>query len=413
MDARLAACLCLALVTVPLAGCVGPLADDDPGNSAEPVQGTDADGGPDRQGRADASDAGTAGPTDLVPLTYTGIDAPVSRTQWANGTFQAQESCLGGGCLQDAVLGTDPTEHRTDVTETIPAGVPVDVRLDLSYDRGLAGFLSAWINATGATFYAYDAETDGTEQTVTATLVRSETGTVSAVVDAGSADPQGTDYALRVHVSANRSLVAPGVPVAVDLTADQGPLLVDSRVNASELTVVAWGPDDQVIQRSVDADGPVEIALPDPGSRDRLVVAVWGAEATVLQAPVDDPARLQALTLSHQLGDPTALEPAQGTSFTFDQPTVPYGIGLYVRTDPPGHVSGQIEATLTSPNGTVATTDEIGGIIITSDGYTSWLGWAPANHTAVVPGIYEATFDYEVAANMEAGTVVVTFDRPR
>src|SRR5688572_13673687 len=150
----------LACFAFLLAGCAGSPAAT-PSDGASPVE---AAGGGDGA-RLHALRGGQA--------------SAVHKTLWANGTFAAQESCNTGGCgaLDSSGL------RVTDVTQDLPAGLPVVLQADLTYQPGLP-FLAqfdVWIEAPESVVFSVSHAMEEGRSTASAVLLPGASVSVVAV----------------------------------------------------------------------------------------------------------------------------------------------------------------------------------------------------------------------------------------
>ncbi|MCA1811922.1 MAG: hypothetical protein LC623_07930 [Halobacteriales archaeon] len=365
------------LLCLLLAGCASPAPT---GDTATAGSGTQA-------GQA-------TGHAQHATLRYP-LAAPVHLVRWANGTVAAQDTCNTGACLVDASRAL----HATDVSGDLPAGVPVRILAELTYEPpavvGVGG-LELFVATDASTVYSYAEE--GEPGHVAVDVLLAPEGKVEVVMLANGPAHEGASapYTLRIAVDADPALVPAGVPVAVHL----GPgthLMVGSHAGPAAFDL--YGPDDAPLGRFTGNH-----TLP-AGAREGAYL--------VLLPPGDPPATFATDAKQVPLGlvgirveaGPVGQVPPHGAyDATWTVPGVPLGVALRAQSaaTPVGVsllASAGFSAALTRANGFQLATPEMCRGCVTGLRYTlaSSLGDA-----LVGPGDYhvhaqtDATYGLEV-----------------
>ncbi len=403
MVARRTVSLVLVLLVMPLTGCLG-------GSDGTETQPTSQANGttPGGTGRSPAATDANA----TLAYRPAELDATVL---WRNGSFSTQESCLGGGCLTYLATGNDTTQHTVDLTERIPPGVPARIEAQASHGTGPGGSPTATMSlllATPATVYTEDGSSGIAGATLNATLARTSDQAVLLNVSAGLAEPDGTEYTLRVQVEPMAGSVPSAVPTAVTLS-DQDQGVVASGPEDRETTLMAWGPDDSFLG-TYNVTGRTALGLPNGSGPGAYVLLVGGQEANVtLSAPGGG--TLEVLDLRIELGEPhEATGPPGDLTWSFQPSGVPLAAGFYVRFDPGAGIYTPWSGQVRSPHGPVAEA-WTGGIGLNldspnGDGTTSVHLGDPADPD-LAHGTYEGSFEHNGTARVSVGGAWLTYER--
>lgn len=403
MPPRLVVGLTLALLAVPLTGC---LAGDDGDQGVQPTTQNDT---------AEPELSGSTGQGQAANETLRYADVEANRSViWRNSSFTTEESCLGGGCITSVVTGNQTTEHTVDLASLAPPSVPVQLEANLTYPT-TAGFPTAAMTlglATPATLYAHERSSGIGEAGLETTLVRTSGQPLLLNVSAGLAEPDGTDYTLRVSVTTFPDRIPAGVPTAVDLGGRTGPVVASaSGQEASRLTV--WGPDDRSLGTyNVTAGSPVE--LPDGSGNGATVIMVAGQQPSVALSTTDG-GTLDALPLQLELGDAhDTTGPPGGVTWAFEVPSTPLAAGFYMRDEPGGSMDHAWSAVVTSSRGQVVEASRQGIVFSlaepTGEGATQVFLSEPGQVT-LAAGTYEGTFEHDGAARVSVGGAWLTYER--
>lgn len=397
MSPRLVVCLMLALLTVSLTGCLGG------GGGGQGAQPTAQD---------DTAEPGLAGSTDQGPTanqTLRYAEAEANRSiLWRNGSFSTEESCLGGGCLTSLVTGNQTTEHPVDLASLAPPGVPAKVQANLTYPT-TAGFPTAAMTlglATPATLYEHQASSGIGEAGLEATLVRTSSQPLLLNVSAGLAEPDGTDYTLRVSVTTFPDRILAGVPTAVELGPSSGPA-VASVVGDDRARIMVWDGDDTFLGGyNLTAEEPVK--LPNATGADAPVVLVGPRGRAVHLSGADG--QLRALGLTTVLGEATDATGQPGeVTWSFEIPRAPLAAGFYLHSNAPAAAETGWSATVRSPEGRVIEASHQGVLISGGGSASVYLGGLGGQ--MFTPGIYDGTFEHDGLAGRSVGGVWVTYER--
>lgn len=397
MPSRLVVCLMLALLAVPLTGCL----DRDDG--AQEVRPT----GQDDMAQPGAPSSTGQGPTASQALRYADIEANRS-ILWRNGSFTTEESCLGGGCITYVVTGNQTTTHPVDLASLAPPGVPAKVHANLTYPT-TAGVPTAAMTlglATPATLYGHQESSGIGEAGLEATLVRASSQPLLLNVSAGLAEPDGTDYTLRVSVTTFPDRIMAGVPTAVELGSSSGPA-VASVVGDDRAWIMVWDSDDTFLAGyNLTADEPVE--LPNATGADAPVVLVGPRGRAVHLTGADG--HLRALGMSTVFGEATDVTGPPGeVTWTFEVTRAPLAAGVYLGGDAPAAAETGWSATVRSPEGQVVEASRQGVLI--SGGGSPSVHLGGLGGQMFTPGTYEGTFEHDGIAGRSVGGAWLTYER--
>jgi hypothetical protein len=274
------------------------------------------------------------------------LAAPVHKTLWANGTVAAQDTCNTGACVMD----TSRAFHTTDISSELPAGAPVQIEVELTYQQAAVniGGFDTWVQSDQATFYSYTYDSSAGHVLVRVTLLAG--GTTQVVMAAFGPEGSGaeTPYTLRIALAADPTGVPPSVPVSVAL----GP--------GSSIAATAKGAPVPFLLYS-----PTDVALGESKGNRTLAATAPKGEYIVLLPP-DSPwanlttdsgdARMTVLGLRFEMGTEGTLPPNGAYDSSWDVAGSPLGVGVLAHTVPSAIgpaplVSAGFQMTLTGPNG--------------------------------------------------------------
>jgi hypothetical protein len=377
-----------ALLALLLAGCASPAAT---GDTATPSTQPGQAGG-------HALHAGHAS------LGYP-LAAPVHLVRWANGTVAAQDTCNAGACLVDASRAL----HVTDVSGDLPAGVPVRVLAELSYEPPTfvgVGHLELFIGTGDSTVYSYTE--DGELGHVTVEALLAPEGTVEVVMLANGPAHEGASapYTLRIAIDADPSLVPAGVPVGIRL--GPGKHLM-AATHAGPATFDLYGPDDAPLGRFKGNH-----TLPATAREGTYLVLLPPGDPPTLLTTDAKPVPLALVGLRMEAGPVGQVPPHGAYDATWTVPGVPLGVALRTQSAaaPAAGVSllasAGFSAALTRENGFRLATPELCTGCITGFRYTlaSSLGDA-----LVGPGDYQVHAETNATYGLEVQPIALYAER--
>lgn len=331
------------LATLLLAGCTGgdgggaPAAGDDA--SARPVPG--------------------AGET---VLRFAGLQDDVDATVWANGTVAVQDTCNTGACILD----TSRAYHVTDITGDVPAGVPVELTVDLSYEpSAVFGGPEVLLNAPESVVYYARTTIDFATGRGSILAMLRPAGDVEVVVAANApgGDLPETAYTLSIGIVAGPERVSPGAPIAVTL--GPGSNLTYRAPGQAAPPFLLYGPDDALL-------GLMEghVALPADAARgDYVVLLPNGSPSGNLSS--DTASSMRALGLRTELGPEGQLPEAGAYDASWDVTGVPFAVGVAAYAPPDATpvggplLSTGFQASLTGANGVKVESGPVCGFCLT------------------------------------------------
>lgn len=388
----------VALLVVPLAGCVG----SGGGPSAGPAEADDGGDGGDGPPDADAGDQ-----ANLTTLTY---DAPnATQTISSNGTFAPQDACFAGGCI------TGDARHTVGLTEIVPADAPSRLYLNISYEE-LPNYqpVSVWLESEDTTFYGYSSTFEPGSIQIEILLVRAEAGTVETVVQLVAPNPStepdpNMDYQLQATSVPVPSRVDRGVPVEVELSPGQTieATTAGQDADADELAFRVYGPDDAAVAYVASDDGSATWTVPENLTAGAYVLAnTWTSD---LELSATGDASMRALTVDYGYSDPTTYEGTGAAEWSFDVERDPLWAGIYVETvdvSGTGFESGQLtadgfDATLTLPGGQAVNASWDCTICVTAPVFGNAVLWFGPERGD--PGLVSGTYDAQISSTASLG----------
>lgn len=398
------AAVALLVVAVALAGCVGS-----GGGSADPAENA-----------SNATDPGSPSPTptgdaSASRLTFAGNGT--NATVWANGSFAAQDTCNAGGCPRGTQTKT------TEITDSVPAGVPTAINLTLTWQKDAVpdwSEVSAWISASGGTFYEYrwnNPEPGRVE--VDVLVVRPADGTVTANVFGGrpqaDADPN-VPYTLRVDVAARPGVVPAGAPVELSLAPGQ---TVTAEAGGDEPAAFrVYGPDDAAVAYVASDNGTASWTVPSNLTAGSYVLAnTWSSDVALTSG---GNGTLRALTIDYQVSEPSTYPATGSVQWKFDVSRDPIWVGIYVQNawvqfvNAPSAMQGRINATVTLPGGTSSGGSIECTLCIHSLPFlgATFMAFGTARASpGLVGGTYQAELTADAAAGYEYGHIVAHYVR--
>lgn len=394
------ALLAMLLLTAGLTGCVG--ADDAQDPAATDVEPTGA--GADQTGRSSPTgDDAPGDPAGVELLTYEGLGETVVERIQENGTYQAQDACMLGGCV------TGEATKRIDLPTPGPGGMPIHVLVELSTEGGTPRL---FLDTGDATVYSMDQETsdDGDHRIEAVLLPGSET--VQAVINwFGFPPATETTYTLDARMMAHHDIAFSGVAVAVPLEPGDQVRLENARSDAP-ISFIGYRPTGVESTRQSSDTGVIETALPEdaPAGEHIILVPPGEPDVRIFTNGTDDTMTPVSYTLER--GEGHAVTNGQPVEWTFETSASPLAAGIWIERDSiAAFDAGESRATLDSPSGTVLDIQEDCGPFVCFRGgsFTTFYGSEVADPN-LVPGTYTATFEQQASNGLTVGHYIVSFD---
>lgn len=396
----------LLLVTAGLAGCL---------SSGDGSAGADAA----EQGSLSADNADTspapgdqAGASSERSAIAFAQEEPVQETIWANGTFAANENCYASGCL------TGQAVRLVELGDPLPGEAPARISAELTYDTGPTIFLDTidlFVWSEDGTFYTFDRTEEEGRETVTSTLVKASEPLVLEVFYQWptGAEPE-VEYTLRVDVEVAPTTLPPGVPVAVD--AEPGQRLVAERADdggsgdAAGPGLLAYGPDDNFLDRYAADGDSLEVTLPEATSGGEHVFVVPENRAPVRVLANGSAHEMRPLALTVEQTEPVPVDGAQPVAWSFEIDERPLAAGVAYEVGRPIAVTADVgQATLTGPQGDLVSGElGCGTCILTGSFHTIA---TPIGGEGLAAGSYDAVYEPTAEAGTQVSGLVVTYER--
>lgn len=390
--------LATLLLVAPLTGCLGFTGDD--GGDEDDLSSASADG----QGGASQAQL-SDGETNLTKLAFPDGEG-TNATIWANGTFSPEQSCYAGGCLTGSAF------EQVTLDEELPDGLPVEIQATLTYDTGPTIFgqpVDLSLFSEDATFYTWENE-DGDDQEIIKATVLGGTGPITTEVEyrfPTGAEPE-VSYTLQIEVTAGRTLVPAGVPVAVDL--GPGERLEALATGDGKTAIDLRGPSDEWVTYATSEDGRATITLPDDASSGEYVALVPSDSQPVQLRTNASVETMRPLDVEVTAGDLVQGQPGQPIEVTFDMTKPPTAVGAYLTEGQPAGASiEEGDLTLAAPGGTVIDSS-FGCNVCISSNYVA-VDWSATGDRALEPGTYTLTYEPSAEAGYGVGYLVETYKR--
>lgn len=399
----------LVVVAGALSGCLGssssPSGDVAPGQDGDPG---DDPGSSEPELEADPSS---------TALTF---DAgTVDETLWDNGTFDPQAAYLPAGIVQGIATEEYPGRAIVELTAELPAGIPVRVHAEATYDSTYSGDMFLWLAGDGYRTYRlstdeegeYDSGTSEATATLDATVVREDGGSVDLILSYSLPDASDSvDYSLRADLGADPGTVPGNVPAAFPVEDPSAPITLRPAAADQGTSVTLWDPDDRAVAM-VDLSGPQQVELPEEASAGEYVVLADDDPGVAVEVPGGGTLRALATeaTTTAATSEPALAGPAtEPVTWSFEVPTAPVAVGIALEPGPNGDsvAFSNAAGTVSSPEGQVLSFDSTATYITSGETWMSDLGGSQ-----LVEGTYEAEFSADAAANLEIGQVVVEYVR--
>lgn len=184
--------------------------------------------------------------------------------QWINGTLDAGTGATGIELPND----DGPVDYGSeiiqfDVSDKVPVGQPVEVRINLKYwgDPGRAADLDIWVDMPGSRGAANPAQYDESNnwnivnkaRVVDSLHLDGQPFMVGLQVNNGRiADPAGVPYAMQVEFNFAKDVLAPGAAYAIQVPDNAtGLVFKTDRITGDEHVEVSFlliGPDDKLVR---------------------------------------------------------------------------------------------------------------------------------------------------------------------
>lgn len=399
----------LLLAGPALAGCVSP------------------DGGAEL-GPAAAEDGEAAGPGNGSALAAFPGASP--ETLHANGTFAAHEPVVGSFPVE-LVFGFDGEgPHQIDedfheVTEHVPQGVPTNISATLTYPDEQADMTLFVSTGEDVRFHGFEAANGDGSARLWTTLSRFGDASVDVVVNSNApGQAADTPYRVQVNVTPAATRLPANAPAAVDVPEEATGLRLTPVASEGETPLVtrAWTPDDAYLGDR-EAEAGAGAPYPVEAAGEHVVVASAPVHVQVLGldgAPAAGP-EMRTLSWTFQEAVRTPLDPASGSaSFEMEADRAPLSAYVEVSSgdggERPGTPARNVEATVSSPDGTVVDAGPDCGVFCTvvltriQGGYDVG-AFAPFNATGLVDGTYQGEVQADPAANVEVAGGWVHYER--
>lgn len=390
----------LLLLATPLAGCIGSEGTPDP----------------------DTLSTDSTSPSEVpAPQAALSFDAEATETvRWANGSFASHEILVGENGPSEKAERKD--EHKVDVTEMLPKGVPVHLKATISYDGTSRAHLETFLYTGGEPIYRFDTEKADGEQRMKVTMARTEDGPVKVVADADkpSLDSE-TPYTLQIKVKPLVDHVPSDAPIAVDVPAAAERLTVRPADANASATARVWGPEDTHLARNTGGNGTA-VELPVAGEGEHVLMVDEPSYVRLLDAegqPVAPPSPIRPLAWAFEFGDKRALDPAaQGPqTFGFELKRTPVSVGFALKeAEPAGVPARNASIELVGPDGTglathVSCSMECQLHKASPKADFHWAQLVPLDEANPKPGSYELVVDADPHARMKIAPAWLTFER--
>jgi len=290
-----------------------------------------------------------------------------------------QDTCNTGAC----VLDLSRAQHVTDITEHLPAGVPVEVSVAMSTTPSpLFGTFNVFLSAPGSTFYYNRGEVDHARGTSSVQALLRPAGPVEVVLIANSpgGDVPETAYTLSVAITAGPERVPAGAPIGIEL--GPGSNLTFQAAGQEKPPFLLYAPDDALLGTFAG-----NVTLPPGAAKGEYVVLVpngaqWGNLSS------DGPRTMRALGLRTELGPEGTLPPAGPYDASWDVAGFPFAVGVAAYAPPDATpfggplLSSGFEVRLTGANGFAVESGPVCGFCLTF-GFQAFYGSGTGNPDVV------------------------------
>lgn len=397
----------MALILSALAGCLGDSGDEIPPEDKAPDDDLDEEEENGGQRIFNVDDM------NLSSFRFP-LEASLHEAMWVNGSFQPQETGIGGGFVTGAFV------KEIDLGELVPAGVPTHMEVVVTMDAETVPFVGPTGRAlpmnNGTTWYESQwREPEPGRFEMNGVLNRDADGTFGIRLEAYTSGPDAPpemDYSVYALATARPDVVPPGVPVALELAANETIVFDAHGDTRSELLV--YGPDDALVDRRI-ISGPEPWAVPLGAGGEYVVLSVHGSAGLQISRTDDETGVLRALHLERHQGEPHEISPSTPVSWTFalDERPLRVLLSLVGPADEPWVCSGPITLGLSSPQGAIldhslecpAPTN----VPFMFD--ESWILGPDIGDRRMVPGSYEASVEPDLWYGYEVRHVVEHYRR--
>lgn len=371
--------LVLALL-VPLSGCSGP---GHPGQGAAGAAGRSGDG------------ASTATGPAMMSLDLP-ASVPLAGQVAFDDSFPVTDTC-------NAVPARGCVERPHDLGAELPAGMPVEVAVDVTWPTGDGLFhMEGWVDGEGMTRLRVDNSTLEPGHWAWSALVIPGASSSVFVISGGpqsAAQATSSPYHVEVTYAVDNRTVPAFMPAAVAL--GPGGVLAATSPEGVPVSFLLYGPDDQLLQ---DVGG--NLTLPaDAAAGDYIVLTRGRAQLLV---PGGGDLRFAGVTFT--ASDEVAIPSGSSATATVSSPAPPFLAGMYFSrgSQAPMMAGAQFQVTLTGPDGAELLTQPfcqpfcLGGF---SNSWNTGFG------KPLQPGDYTLTVTSQDAQNAYAGAYLASFDR--
>lgn len=351
-----------------------------------------------------SEDADAEETADPSVLTYENLEGPFQATFTQEGSFQAHEACFPVGCPASVATGDQVYLDRVEITDQIPANVPVRYSATVTYDGQVWSYMTVDAATEEGTLYQAETADDFGEASASGIAVREPSGTVEILVFASQADPPEQSYELEVQLEADPAEVPATVPVAVDV--DDPPLLVAGSGDQAASPVRAWGPD-EALAGEVETLAASEAWNASAETGEHVVAA--GEGELRLAVPAEEPSDMRALTLAREYGEPHTLGPEGQVAWEAEVDRVPYGAGAYILYEAPT-VHENLVVTVSTPEGQLAGFDGWTSITVGPQDFVTDTLSDPVDEN-LVAGTWTGEADARVNTDTSVGHLLWTVNR--
>jgi hypothetical protein len=401
------ALLAVVLVAAAFTGCLG--ADDSTSPTPSDEAGTAST--EDRASERSATTASEAsgGTTDqsqaLDVVTYPGLEETVVDHVRENGTYQAQEACMLGGCV------TGDSTRSVDLPAPGPGELPIHVVVEMTAEGGTPYM---WLDAGDGTVYSMDWERsdDGSEQRIEAVVLPGSETMQAMMQWFGFPPATEVDYTLEARLMAHHDIAFSGVAVEVPLEPGQR-IQVDNARNEDPIQLVRYDPQDRETARHDPGTSTIETIVPEDAEAGDHVLLIPPGQPDVTIRTNGTSAEMEPVTYAREMGETREVPTGEPVEWQFELDRTPMAVGIYVeREAPTSWEAGETSARIDAPNGTVVDVQQSCSPFVCFSGgsFTSYYASQAADPN-LADGTYTASYEQQVNTDVRVGHYSVTFDR--
>lgn len=332
---------------------------------------------------------------ELAPLVFES-DEPLNGTIAIDDSFPLSDTCNADpnpGC----------TERLHDLTAQLPAGVPMEVTVEVSWPAGDGIFhMETWLEGDGMIFLRVDNTTFENSRWRWSALLVTGSTTQAVVISGGpqtAAQPNDNPYHLDVTFTANNQTVPELIPIAVAMGPDS--TLRAESFDGEPVPFLLYGPDDQLVAK---VEGNVTLpADAVPGD----YVAMPLDRATFL---VPGGGEMRFVGVLFTYSEEVAIPPGSAATVSVSSPSAPFLAGAYYisQQQTPLMFGATYGLTLTDPDGVEVVVGSACNPFCLGGFSTSW---STGFGKPLKAGSYTLTAESQVAHDSYAGAFLVSFDR--